>query len=239
MNKLIARTGLASRRKADVLIERGRVSVNGEIATIGQRIDPEQDSVTVDGVVLPLDPELRTWLVYKPPGVVSTMDDPQERPTVKELVPAEPVTNPVGRLDLHSEGLLLMTNDGDLALRVTHPRYGMEKIYHVLVRGSVASSDVAKLVSGIELEDGLARAKRARVVDTSKGQTLLEMTLTEGRKREIRRMFSALDLEITRLVRTSVAGIADRTLKAGDYRALTFDEIHDIYARSEIGDTSD
>jgi 23S rRNA pseudouridine2605 synthase len=213
--------------------------VNGVIATVGQRIDPGQDSVTVDGVYLPLDPELRTWLVYKPPGVVSTMADPQDRPTVKNLVPAEPVTNPVGRLDLHSEGLLLMTNDGDLALRVTHPRYGMEKIYHVLVRGSVPSSDIARLTSGIELEDGPARAKRARVVDTSKGQTLLEMTLTEGRKREIRRMFVALNLEIIRLVRTSVAGITDRTLKAGDYRPLTFDEIHGIYARSEIDDASE
>lgn len=213
--------------------------MNGVIATIGQRIDPEQDSVIVDGVYLPLDPELKTWLVYKPPGVVSTMADPQDRPTVKNLVPAEPVTNPVGRLDLHSEGLLLMTNDGDLALRVTHPRYGMEKIYHVLVRGSVPSSDIARLTNGIELEDGPAQAKRARVVDTSRGQTLLEMTLTEGRKREIRRMFAALNLEIIRLVRTSVAGITDRTLKAGDYRALTFDEIHGIYARSEIDDASE
>ncbi len=195
--------------------------------------------MTVDGVVLPLDPELTTWLVYKPPGVVSTMADPQDRPTVRDLVPAEPVTNPVGRLDLHSEGLLLMTNDGDLALRVTHPRYGMEKIYHVLVRGSVPSSDISRLTSGIELEDGPARAKRARVVDTSKGKTLLELTLTEGRKREIRRMFAALDLEIVRLVRTSVAGISDRSLKAGEYRALTFDEIHDIYSRSEIDDASD
>ncbi len=207
--------------------------MNGEVASVGQRIDPTKDSVSVDDVGLPLDPELKTWLLYKPSGVVSTMSDPQGRPTVRELVPAEPVTNPVGRLDLHSEGLLLMTNDGDLALRVTHPRYGIEKVYHVLVRGSVPSAQISKLVEGVELEDGIARAKSARVIDTSKGRTLVELTLTEGRKREIRRMLTVLDIDIARLVRTSIAGISDRVLKPGEYRSLTFDEIRDIYARSE------
>ncbi|MFV1971193.1 MAG: pseudouridine synthase [Acidimicrobiia bacterium] len=229
----MARTGFASRRKADVLIEQRRVTVNGDIASIGLRIDPVEDSVAIDGVVLPLDPELRTWLVYKPPGVISTMSDPQGRPTVRSLVPEEPVTNPVGRLDLHSEGLMLMTNDGDLALRVTHPRYGIEKVYNVLIRGSISKAQISGLTNGIELEDGIARAKRARVIDSSKGQTLVEMTLTEGRKREIRRMFDALGIDIVRLVRTAIAGIADRTLAPGEYRALTFEEIRAIYARSE------
>jgi pseudouridine synthase len=205
---------------------------------VGQRIDPEHDTVTVDGVVLPLDPELVTWLVYKPPGVISTMSDPQERPTVKGLVPDEPVTNPVGRLDLHSEGLMLMTNDGDLALRVTHPRFGIEKVYHVMVRGTVSAAQIGKLTGGIELEDGFAKAKHARVIDTSRGQTLVELTMTEGRKREIRRLFTSLDIEILRLVRTSIAGIADRTLGPGEYRALSFNEIRDIYARSK-GPASD
>ena len=210
------------------------MSVNGTVASVGQRIDPTEDSVTIDGVALPLDPQLATWLLYKPPGVVSTMSDPQERPTVKTLVPAEPVTNPVGRLDLHSEGLLLMTNDGDLALRVTHPRYGIEKVYNVLVRGTVSKGQLSRLTEGIELEDGAARAKKARVVDTMKGQTLVELTLTEGRKREIRRMFDALDIDIVRLVRTAIAGIADRTLRPGEYRALTVDEIRAIYEKSDL-----
>jgi len=210
------------------------VFVNGAPASVGQRIDPLQDEVVVDGVVLPLDPELTTWLLYKPPGVVSTMSDPQKRPTVRELVPDQPVTNPVGRLDLHSEGLMLMTNDGDLALRVTHPRHGIEKTYHALVEGALDSSQVARLTDGIELEDGVARATRARVIDSSQGRTLVELTLTEGRNREIRRMFDAMDVDIGRLVRTSIAGIADRTLSPGGYRALTFDEIRDIYAMSEI-----
>ena len=208
------------------------MTVNDKVATVGLRIDSAEDTVAVDNVVLPLDPELRTWLLYKPPGVVSTMSDPQDRPTVRDLVPAEPVTNPVGRLDLHSEGLMLMTNDGDLALKVTHPRYEIEKVYHVLVRGTVSSAQIAQLTDGIELEDGLGRAKRARVIDTIRGRTLVELVLTEGRKREIRRLFSVLGIHIVRLVRTSIAGIADRTLEPGDYRALTFDEIRDIYARA-------
>jgi 23S rRNA pseudouridine2605 synthase len=202
---------------------------------VGQRIDPSTDTVSIDGVVLPLDPELRTWLLYKPTGVVSTMSDPQGRPTVRELVPDEPVTNPVGRLDLHSEGLMIMTNDGDLALRVTHPRYGIEKIYHILVLGQVSARDIARLTRGIELEDGMARPKRVRIIDVSKGQTLVELTLTDGRKREIRRMFTALDIDILRLVRTSIAGISDRTLKPGGYRPVTLAETRDIYTRAEHG----
>lgn len=222
-----------------MLIERGRVTVNGESASIGQRVDPGTDTVAIDGVVLPLDPELVTWLVYKPTGVISTMSDPQQRPTVREIVPESPVTNPVGRLDLHSEGLMLMTNDGDLALRVTHPRYGIEKVYHVLVTGTVSSAHIAKLVEGIDLDDGVARAKRARVIDSSKGQTLIELTLTEGRKREIRRMFTAMDIDITRLVRTSIGGIADRSLKPGGYRTLTVNEIRSIYTLAESAGTDE
>jgi 23S rRNA pseudouridine2605 synthase len=202
---------------------------------VGQRIDPSTDTVSIDGVVLPLDPELRTWLVYKPTGVVSTMSDPQGRPTVRELVPDEPVTNPVGRLDLDSEGLMIMTNDGDLALRITHPRYGIEKVYHILVQGQVSARDIAILTRGIELEDGIARPKRVRIIDVSKGQTLVEVTLTDGRKREIRRMFTALDIDILRLVRTSIAGISDRTLKPGGYRPVTLAETRDIYTRAEHG----
>lgn len=207
--------------------------VNGEPASIGLRIDPMMDTVVVDGVVLPLDPELRTWLIYKPQGVISTMDDPQQRPTVRSLVPTEPITKPVGRLDLHSEGLMLMTNDGDLALRVTHPRYGIEKTYNVLVDGSISANQLARLTEGIELDDGIARAVAARIVDASRAMTLVELTMTEGRKREIRRMFAEMDIEIERLVRTAIAGIADRSLKPGDYRAVTFDEIRNIYALSE------
>ncbi|MEN8040361.1 MAG: pseudouridine synthase [Actinomycetota bacterium] len=199
----------------------------------------ERDSVAIDGVPLPLNPDLKTWLVYKPPGVVSTMSDPQNRPTVKDLVPADPTTNPVGRLDLHSEGLMLMTNDGDLALRVAHPRYGIEKVYHALVKGTVPAKNLSMLTDGIDLEDGQAKAKAARIVDTSSGNTLVEITMTEGRKREIRRMFDFMGIEIVRLARTAIAGITDRSLAHGEYREVSIAEIRAIYARAEKNLTDD
>jgi len=192
-------------------------------------VDPTTARVTIDAVPLPLDPELATWLVYKPVGVISTMNDPQGRPTVRSLVPEVPVTNPVGRLDLHSEGLMLMTNDGDLALTVTHPRYGIPKTYQVMVSARVHNDQVRQLVSGIELEDGPASARTARIQDSSGGRTIVELVLTEGRKREIRRMFDALDLPIDRLVRTAIGGITDRTLAPGTYRELSLEEIRSLY----------
>jgi 23S rRNA pseudouridine2605 synthase len=212
-----------------VLISQGRVEVDGRPAGVGDRIDPSIAVVTVDGVRLPLDPTLATWLVYKPVGVVTTMDDPQGRPTVRDLVPSQPVTNPVGRLDLHSEGLMLMTNDGDLALVVTHPRYRVPKTYQVLVPASVTPAALRPLESGVELTDGPARAASARVVSASRERTIVELVLTEGRKREIRRMFDTLDLPIDRLVRTAIGPIVDRSLAPGDHRALTPDEIRSLY----------
>jgi len=212
-----------------VLIAQGRVAVGGETASVGDRVDPLAAVVLIDGVRLPLDTELVTWLAYKPAGVVTTMDDPQGRPTVRSIVPPEPVTNPVGRLDLHSEGLMLMTNDGDLALAVTHPRYGVPKTYQVLVHKTIPSAVVGKLMSGVMLEDGLATARSARILDESRGRTIVELVLTEGRKREIRRIFDTFDLPIERLVRTAIGDIVDRTLTPGSYRALTIEEIRSLY----------
>lgn len=212
------------------MIERGRVTVDGTTATLGLRIDPATSVVEVDGVRIPLNPDLVTWLVYKPTGTVSTMDDPHGRPIVTELVPSDPATKPVGRLDLHSEGLMLLTNDGDLALYVTHPRYGLEKTYQALLNEAVSTRHCKALTDGIELEDGTARAKSARIVSSHGDRTLVEVVMTEGRKREIRRMFDTLGLTVERLARISIAGIADRSLTPGSYRALTGDEIRSIYA---------
>jgi len=212
-----------------VLLAQGRITVNATRASVGDRVDPLTDVVLIDGVRLPLDTELVTWLLYKPAGVVTTMEDPQGRPTVRSIAPPEPVTNPVGRLDLHSEGLLLMTNDGDLALAVTHPRYGVPKTYQVLVHRTIPNAVVGKLVSGVMLEDGLATARSARILDESQGRTIVELVLTEGRKREIRRMFDTFDLPIERLVRTAIGDIVDRTLAPGSHRALTIEEIRSLY----------
>jgi len=217
-----------------VLLAQGRVAVDGTTAAVGDRVDPSTAVVTIDNVRLPLDTELVTWLVYKPVGVVTTMDDPQGRPTVRSIVPPEPVTNPVGRLDLHSEGLILMTNDGDLTLAVTHPRYGVPKTYQVLVHTTVPGAVVGKLVSGVMLEDGLASATSARILDESRGRTIVELVLTEGRKREIRRMFDTFDLPIERLVRTAIGDIVDRTLAPGSYRALTIDETRSLYRSAGV-----
>lgn len=212
-----------------MLLAQGRVTVNNEVAAVGDRIDLQTAVVHIDGIRLPLDTELVTWLVYKPVGVITTMDDPQGRPTVRSIVPPDPVTNPVGRLDLHSEGLMLMTNDGDLALAVTHPRYGVPKTYQVLVPSTVPAPVVSKLADGVMLEDGLAAVVSARILDASRGRTIIELVLAEGRKREVRRMFDAFDLPIERLVRTAIGDIVDRTLAPGSHRALTVEEIRSLY----------
>jgi 23S rRNA pseudouridine2605 synthase len=214
------------------------VTVDGDVAAVGDRIDPAVSVAAIDGVELPLDPTLVTWLMYKPVGVISTMDDPQGRPTVRSIVPPEPVTNPVGRLDLHSEGLMLMTNDGDLALRVTHPRYEIGKTYHILIPGRVSSDDVKRLVSGFELDDGHASARSARVLSKSSTRTIVELVMAEGRKREIRRMFEALGIPVERLVRTAIGPIVDRTLTPGSYRALTLQEIRSLYTLASKGQST-
>ncbi|MDJ0791205.1 MAG: pseudouridine synthase [Acidimicrobiia bacterium] len=212
-----------------MLIERGRVTVNGRSASLGDRADVTDD-VRVDGIPLPLDPEQVTWLVYKPRGVVTTMDDPQGRSTVRELVPPEPVTKPVGRLDLESEGLLLMSNDGRLAHVLTHPSYGVAKTYHVLVNGTVTKSELARLTEGVPLGDGVARARQVRVVARHGDQTIVEIVMGEGKKREIRRMMAAIGLDVVRLVRTAIGDLVDRTLSPGAYRRLEVAEIRSLYA---------
>lgn len=204
------------------------MAIDGVRANVGDRVE-RTSVVTVDGVRLPIDPEMTTWLVYKPPGVVSTMEDPQGRPTVVDLVPSEPVTKPVGRLDLHSEGLLLMTNDGDLALAVTHPRYGIEKTYSVLVSSRVTEDEVRMLRTGVELDDGRARPVRVNVAASHGDRTLVDIVMTEGRKREVRRMFEAIGLSVDRLIRTSIGSVSDRSLRPGEYRALTLDETRGLF----------
>jgi len=187
-------------------------------------------------VRLPIDPDLVSYLVYKPVGVVTTMDDPQGRPTVVDLVPPEPVTKPVGRLDIHSEGLLIMTNDGYLADVCLHPRYQVPKTYHVLSTQRVTDAHVRSLSEGIDLDDGLARAESARVLDRSGDRTIVELVLTEGRKREVRRMFEAIGVDVSRLVRTSIGPVSDRTLQPGGFRPLTFDETRGLLAYARDAD---
>ncbi len=233
INKLLAHHGVGSRRRAERLIEQGRVTIDGRPARMGERVDPGRASVAVDGVPLPVRPGLVYYLLNKPKGVVSTAADEAGRHSVVDLVPAEPRVYPVGRLDRDSAGLLILTNDGDLTLRLTHPRYGVEKVYSVLVEGLVSSGALGRLRAGVDLEDGPARAAAARIVDRSGDATLLEITMTEGRNREVRRLCEAVGHPVTHLFRNAIGPLTDPDLEAGEYRALTPAEVRTLYSATE------
>ena len=230
VQKAISGAGLMSRRAAEEAIRQGRVSVDGMEAVLGDRVDVGTQQVTLDGVLLPVNPDLETYLLYKPAGVISSAFDPQGRRTVVDLIDAGRRLYPVGRLDYESEGLILLTNDGELANRVTHPRYGIVKRYVALVAGNPGKAEIRRLTEGVELEDGPARALSAQVVGRQGAQTMIELTMGEGRNREVRRMFEALGYEVPSLVRTAIGPIADRSLKPGQSRRLSVEEIRDLLA---------
>jgi pseudouridine synthase len=219
-----------SRRAAEETIRQGRVAIDGREAVLGDRVDVATQQVSIDGVPIPVNPDLETYLLYKPAGVISSASDPQGRRTVVDLVAAGRRLYPVGRLDYESEGLILLTNDGDLANRVTHPRYGVVKQYVALVKGGPSKAEVRRLTEGIDLEDGPARALSAQVVGRQGDETLVELTMGEGRNREVRRMFEAMGYELGSLVRTAIGPIADRTLKPGQSRRLSAAEIRELLA---------
>jgi 23S rRNA pseudouridine2605 synthase len=220
LQKLLARAGAApSRRKAEALIEAGRVTVDGRVARLGERA-PRGADVRLDGRPVVRAGGRTVLLLHKPRGVVSTARDPQGRPTVLSLVPDLPGLHPVGRLDRDSEGLLLLTDDGELTLRLTHPRYEHRKRYRVWCReGTVAPAAAARLRRGVRLEDGPARADRA---EPSPGGCRIE--LHEGRKRQVRRMLAAVGYHVERLVRTRVAGLELGDLPAGAWREASAEE---------------
>jgi 23S rRNA pseudouridine2605 synthase len=202
-------------------------------AHLGQKVDPATARVEVDGVRLPVRPGLVYYLLYKPAGVVSTADDPQGRPTVVDLVPAVTRVYPVGRLDIDTEGLLLLTNDGDLTALVTHPRHGIAKTYLARVEGTPSKQALRALEEGVALEDGPAAARAARLVDALGDEALVELVMGEGRKREVRRMLEAVGHPVARLVRTRIGPIQDRSLEPGTWRHLTLDEVRSLYREAK------
>lgn len=221
LQKVLARAGAApSRRKAEALIEAGRVTVGGIVARLGDRVPPGAE-VRLDGRPV-VAPRTRTvLLLHKPAGVVTTADDPHGRPTVMGLVPRRPGLHAVGRLDLDSEGLLLLTDDGDLTLRLTHPRYEHVKRYRVwCAEGTLDAGPLRRLLSGVELEDGPARADAARAAP---GGCTIE--LHEGRNRQVRRMLEAVGYRVERLLRTHVSGVALGDLAPGAWREATPEEL--------------
>jgi 23S rRNA pseudouridine2605 synthase len=231
LQKVMARAGVASRRACEEMIRAGRVTVNGERAELGRRIDPELDRVALDGVPLVLDAALVHLVLNKPAGYVTTASDPQGRPTVLDLVPDAPRVFPVGRLDLETEGLLLLTNDGELAQLLMHPRHGVEKEYYAEVDGVPAAAALRKLREGVDLDDGPTQPARVQLVQQSdRGTTALTIVVKEGRKRMVRRMCSAVGHPVQRLVRTRIGPLRDQRLAPGSWRPLTGDEVRALYA---------
>lgn len=228
IQKAIANSGLMSRRAAEEAMVAGRVEVNGRPVTLGDRVDPQTDVLTLDGAPVPLAAGLETHLLYKPVGVISTAQDPQGRRTVVDLVVSEQRLYPVGRLDADSEGLILVSNDGELTNRVTHPRYGITKKYLVEVKGRPSSGSLHRLSAGVELDDGPARAESARLVDSSPERSLVELVMLEGRNREVRRMMEIIGHDVTRLVRTAIGPLTDPNLKPGQSRRLGPEEIQTL-----------
>ena len=229
LQKVLARAGFGSRRACEELIAAGRVEVNGEVAGLGRRVDTERDHVAVDGVTIPVRPGLVYYLLNKPAKVVTTASDPEGRPTVLELVPAEPRVFPVGRLDWDSEGLLLLTNDGDLAHGLTHPSRGVEKTYLAEVSGVPSRAALRRLREGVDLDDGPTAPARARVTQTTPTGAALEIVVHEGRNRQVRRMCEAVGHPVRRLVRTRFGPLRDHRLPPGQWRALTPAEIRSLY----------
>jgi 23S rRNA pseudouridine2605 synthase len=232
LQKALARAGFGSRRACEDLIRAGHVRVNGKRAELGMRVDPNADEVLVRGVRAPVSTEHVYWALHKPTGVVTTANDPQGRTKVVDLVPREPRVFPVGRLDIDTSGLLFLTNDGDFANRIAHPRYGVPKTYVVEVGRSVGTSLAKKLVRGIELDDGPARAESAKVQATSGGRSLVELVVHEGRNRLVRRMFDAAGVEVTSLVRTAIGPVRLGRLKAGGWRTLRANEVRELLSVS-------
>ena len=224
LQKVLARVGYGSRRVCEDLIAEERVTVNGEIADLGRRIPPDVDLDEVDGAPIGVRPGLVYYLLNKPAGVVTTAADTHGRPTVLELVPAEPRVFPVGRLDLDTEGLLLLTNDGELANRVAHPSHGVDKEYLAEIEGTPTRAVLRRLREGIELDDGVTAPAQATLVDDG----LLRLTIHEGRNRQVRRMLDAVGHPVTRLIRTRIGPLSDRRLRPGSWRTLSVDELRSL-----------
>jgi 23S rRNA pseudouridine2605 synthase len=232
LQKVLAQAGVASRRACEELIRQGRVQVNGQVVTeLGTKVDPNLDEISVDGTPI-ADPAEKVYLILnKPPGYISTVHDPWGRPTVLDLIPYEERLYPVGRLDAESEGLLLLTNDGRLTHRLTHPRYEHEKEYLTLVRGRPRDAVLSRLRRGVDLEEGrtapaeVNRVSRKEGLETPPDTTWLRIVIHEGRKRQIRRMCAAVGHPVQRLVRVRMGPIELGDLAVGEYRPLSAKEV--------------
>lgn len=234
LQKVIAAAGVTSRRHAEELIMAGRVTVNGELVTLlGTRIDPQQDTVAVDGVPI-TQPTKRTIMLNKPAGFITTRHDPQARDTVMTLVPPIPGLHPIGRLDMETTGLLLLTNDGDLTYALTHPKHHVNKTYQAWVTGVPTDDELTALRCGIQLDDGLTAPAEVRQLQESHDRALIEITIHEGRNRQVRRMLKAIGHPVVSLRRLRIGPLELGDLNDGAWRDLTHDELQEIYAAAGV-----
>ncbi len=238
LQKIMARAGLASRRTAEDWIAQGRVTVNGKVAALGTKADPESDAILVDGKRLQVRQNDLYLLLNKPPGCVTSRSDPQGRPTVMDLLPPRfrKAVVPAGRLDFDSEGLMVMTSDGDLVLRITHPRYGCVKTYEVKVKGTPPESAMRRFREGMVLDGKRTAPAKATLLHQprpAKGEknSWWAVEISEGRKRQIREMFFRLGHPVQRLKRVSIGGVSDPDLPVGSYRHLDAREIAKLRRR--------
>jgi pseudouridine synthase len=222
LQRFLALSGVASRRASESLITSGRVKVNGAAAAqLGTKIDPEHDVIEVDGRRLKIEQKLYV-LLNKPAGCLSTAMDDRGRPTVSDLVADLPErVYPVGRLDMDTEGIILMTNDGELCYRLAHPRYGVEKVYHATVRGGPNAEAIEALRQGVDIRGIITSPARIRMIKSGDGQSILEIIIHEGRKRQVKRMCKAVGHPVLSLRRVEYGGIPLGDLKTGRYRFLT------------------
>lgn len=235
LQKVIAASGITSRRKAEQFIVDGRVCVNGETVTmLGTQVDPQRDRIEVDGRIIETEPK-QTYLFYKPAKVITSVSDPRGRKVVTDYFKRLSVrVYPVGRLDYDTEGLLLMTNDGDLANRMMHPRFEIEKSYLALVQGIPDASSLARLAQGIELDDGLTAPAKVELVQVRQRTSLIRLVIHEGRNRQVKRMCEAVGHPVIKLKRERIGFLLLEGLKPGQYRALTVDELkrlHRLFSR--------
>lgn len=229
MQKILAQAGLGSRRSCEEIIAAGRVRVNGQVALLGTKADPQRDDIIVDGKPIKVDQSMVYIALYKPRGVLSTVTAPDPRPTVRDLVSVPGKLYPVGRLDVDSEGLVLLTNDGELANKITHPRYGHEKEYQVLIARRPDNDQLQTWRRGVVLEDGHRTAPaEVNFVRTHGKGAWLRIVMREGRKRQIREVGGRLGLPVVRIIRTRIGTLLLGNLKPREWRHLTQREINDI-----------
>ena len=226
INKYLASVGIAARRKVDEMIEQGKVSVNGKRAVLGLKVDPEKDKITINGRAVSAEKEELEYIaIYKPRGVVSTVIDTHAREKVVDLVDSDKRLYPVGRLDFESEGLMFLTNDGEFANMLMHPRYHVPKTYEVKFLGGVSPTKILAMRRGVRLTDGITAPAEVTIMDAQGRGSVLKITLFEGRNRQIRRMAETLRLHVIKLKRVEIGPIKLDTLKPGKWRKLTTTEV--------------